>query len=568
MGDFDMTIQDQALSFAVVLCRVFHASTELLSLPNAALHIPSSPRLIEPFTNAPRYNEFDPLQQEEEHQEEEQHQNQQEEDEEQQEQEKQEQDDCPDDQPVAPQLSLPDQLSPQMVPNAPNEDEEPISTPIRDGNHHQIPIEIPEELLNDGKDILKPNTILKFQPSGKHILIGDRFFPGGCNAGMYFGSRATTSVTRRVTSSASLIIKTASTRPAEDNGVPREISVLLAIPPHPNVVSMVDWCLLREGKSYALVMPRLHNELPKSGDDIAICSHDLIAALDHLHSHNIMHRDVKQTNVLYNPAAKSAILIDFDCAKVVIPGLPVSTDVGTRRYKAPEVVNGVAYDYNIDVWSSGVVIAEWILHEDVTNMDTGQPSGVPHQVRTSLLRRMREALQNLSRKEQELVCLATKMLTIAPQRRPSSNSLLPALQALVNPHQQRQQQNQAPQLQPRKQIAQPQQQQNLTTANTILTMGASHFRLTNGEESFPPSKSNHVEHPRIPLKDIHLNKQSLKDIHLNKQPQHQFVEQSTQPNQLHHTTTLTPRQNMATRRFQQHHQQPQTLNSDQNCNVM
>jgi hypothetical protein len=428
LGSFDMTSVEKTLSFAVILCRIFYTSNQLLSLSKSPIHVASSSKIIEPFTNMSKSNEFDPQEQfedEEKHDKEE---------EEAEEMNANQNDDNPDQKPVV-QLSLPDQPSPIILSNIPEEQEEPISTPIRDqqqkqNQQYQFPLEIPGELINNGKGVLKPDTVLKCKPSGRLISVGPRFFPGGCNAGMYFASRTTSLITRRVNSTPSLIIKTASTRPCDENGVPREVSVLQAFPTHPNIVPMVDWSLLNEGKSYAIVMPRLHSELPRLADDIAICARDLMAALDHLHSHNVMHRDVKQTNVLYNPVEKRAVLIDFDCSKVIVTGVGVATDVGTRRYKAPEVVNGVNYDFNIDVWSAGVVLAEWILHEDVTNMDTGQPSGVPHQVRYSLMRRMRDAMPNLSRKEQDLVIMSQRMMTISPQRRPSSHSLLPILQAL------------------------------------------------------------------------------------------------------------------------------------------
>ena len=49
-------------------------------------------------------------------------------------------------------------------------------------------------------------------------------------------------------------------------------------------------------------------------------------------------------------------LIDFGSSCYITDHL--STYIQSRSYRAPEVILGVPYDYKIDVWSYGAVLAE------------------------------------------------------------------------------------------------------------------------------------------------------------------------------------------------------------------
>lgn len=94
---------------------------------------------------------------------------------------------------------------------------------------------------------------------------------------------------------------------------------------------------------------------------------ELTAALDHAHSHGILHRDVKPSNILISRtedgAAPVVKLIDFGVAHIkTLAGDTIKIDgnslVGTPAYMPPEVVKGKAYDERSEIYSLGCVMFE------------------------------------------------------------------------------------------------------------------------------------------------------------------------------------------------------------------
>lgn len=131
-------------------------------------------------------------------------------------------------------------------------------------------------------------------------------------------------------------------------------------------------------------------DLPLEG--IKIYMFELFEALNFVHNKNVIHRDIKPTNFLYDPYKKKGVLVDFGLAETEdlrivkdpnhhnfcpcssdkeykiedpVKGYPKNDErfgrranrAGTRGFRAPEVLFKCPYQTTkIDIWSAGVIL--------------------------------------------------------------------------------------------------------------------------------------------------------------------------------------------------------------------
>ncbi|PKI82981.1 hypothetical protein MVES1_003122 [Malassezia vespertilionis] len=95
---------------------------------------------------------------------------------------------------------------------------------------------------------------------------------------------------------------------------------------------------------------------------VKLYMYQILRSLAYIHSLGICHRDIKPQNLLLDPRTGVLKLCDFGSAKILVPGEPNVSYICSRYYRAPELIFGATnYTTNIDIWSTGCVMAE-LMH--------------------------------------------------------------------------------------------------------------------------------------------------------------------------------------------------------------
>ncbi|XP_022649203.1 serine/threonine-protein kinase D3-like isoform X1 [Varroa destructor] len=111
-----------------------------------------------------------------------------------------------------------------------------------------------------------------------------------------------------------------------------------------------------KGDMLEMILNSPQSRLPERTAKFLI--YQILVALRHLHSRNIVHCDLKPENVLLStdspfPQLK---LCDFGFARIIGEKSFRKSVVGTPAYLAPEVLRNKGYNRLLDMWSVGVII--------------------------------------------------------------------------------------------------------------------------------------------------------------------------------------------------------------------
>jgi c-Jun N-terminal kinase len=94
-------------------------------------------------------------------------------------------------------------------------------------------------------------------------------------------------------------------------------------------------------------------------DRMSYLLYQLLCGIKHLHSAGIIHRDLKPSNIVVKEDCSLKIL-DFGLARAADKAFMMTPYVVTRYYRAPEVIVGMKYKENVDIWSVGCIFAEMV----------------------------------------------------------------------------------------------------------------------------------------------------------------------------------------------------------------
>jgi len=160
-------------------------------------------------------------------------------------------------------------------------------------------------------------------------------------------------------------------KPVKKKKIKREIKILQNLKGGPNIVGLLDVVRDDMSKTPSLIFEHVDNEdfktlYPKfQVTDVQFYIFELLKALDYCHSLGIIHRDVKPHNVMIDHEQRKLRLIDWGLAEFFHPGQELNVRVASRYYKGPELlVDFQQYDYSLDVWSLGCMLAGMIFRKE------------------------------------------------------------------------------------------------------------------------------------------------------------------------------------------------------------
>lgn len=152
----------------------------------------------------------------------------------------------------------------------------------------------------------------------------------------------------------------------------REIK-LLRLVNHPNIIKLLNvftpHASLKEFQDVYLVMELMEAnlcrviELELDHERISYLLYQMLCGIKHLHSGGIIHRDLKPANIVVDKKCTLKIL-DFGLARNSSSTSCMTPYVVTRYYRGPEVILGLSYEANVDIWSVGCIMGE-ILHHQI-----------------------------------------------------------------------------------------------------------------------------------------------------------------------------------------------------------
>lgn len=135
---------------------------------------------------------------------------------------------------------------------------------------------------------------------------------------------------------------------------------------HPNILRLYGY-FYDETRVFLILefaaRGELYKDLQRSGSFDEKRSAEYIAslahALDYCHRKHVIHRDIKPENLLVGLKGDIKIA-DFGWS-VHTPRDRRKTLCGTLDYLPPEMVEGREHDHNVDIWSLGVLMYEFLL---------------------------------------------------------------------------------------------------------------------------------------------------------------------------------------------------------------
>ncbi|CAD8082823.1 unnamed protein product [Paramecium sonneborni] len=138
---------------------------------------------------------------------------------------------------------------------------------------------------------------------------------------------------------------------------------------HPNIVTMIDafedneyLYMLLEYCNGGCLFTKIQLSGPLREDKAYKYFIQIVQAVQYLHQKNVLHRDIKLSNLLINQEDQIK-LADFTWSTSLQMGYVAPQICGTLEYMPPEVIQNGFQNEKLDIWSLGIVLYE-MLHND------------------------------------------------------------------------------------------------------------------------------------------------------------------------------------------------------------
>ncbi|CAL9688767.1 unnamed protein product [Knipowitschia caucasica] len=153
--------------------------------------------------------------------------------------------------------------------------------------------------------------------------------------------------------------------------VSQEIAILTRVQHH-NIVKVIEvfengayFQMVMEKHGYGLDLFEFIDHQPRLDEPLAsYIFRQLVAAVFYLRTKDILHRDIKDENIIIDKCFHIR-LIDFGSAAIIIPGKLFYNFCGTLEYCSPEVLQGNPYEGpELEMWSIGVLLYTLLFGEN------------------------------------------------------------------------------------------------------------------------------------------------------------------------------------------------------------
>merc|ERR1711990_1221056 len=169
-----------------------------------------------------------------------------------------------------------------------------------------------------------------------------------------------------------------------DGKIPLEVALMQQVADVPGVIKILDW--FESTESFFIVMEKfvgqdLFDYISERGPLKEPAARDLFAQVLETvllcHNRGVLHRDLKDENILIDPRSKQIRLIDFGSGTYLIDGLYNDFE-GTRVYAPPEWLLTRRYSASsLTVWSLGILLHDLVVGDIPFEEDDQILQGLP-----------------------------------------------------------------------------------------------------------------------------------------------------------------------------------------------